>query len=129
MNSDPNQVGIKHDQNKPKFSLIPQRALEFVARVVTFGAKKYGPRNWVKTENLSERYTDAAMRHINAYLQGAPNDLETGLPHLAHAVTSLMFVIEHDTGALSEPQYRLAREQEQAINARKLENMFSKICE
>ncbi len=96
MNSDPNQVGIKHDQNKPKFSLIP--------RVVTFGAKKYGPRNWVKTENLSERYTDAAMRHINAYLQGAPNDLETGLPHLAHAVTSLMFVIEHDTGALSEPQ-------------------------
>ena len=90
------EVGTKHDQDKPKFSLIPQRALEFVARVLTFGANKYGTRNWVNTEDLSARYTDAALRHINAYLRGQKNDQETGLPHLSHAVASLMFVIEHE---------------------------------
>jgi hypothetical protein len=93
----PKEVGTKYDQDKPKFSLIPQRALEFVARVLTFGAKKYGTRNWVNTEDLSARYTDAALRHINAYLRGEKLDPETNLPHLSHAVASLMFVIEHES--------------------------------
>jgi len=91
------EVGTKYDQDKPKFSLIPQRALEFVARVLTFGAKKYGTRNWVNTEDLSARYTDAALRHVNAYLRGEKLDPETNLPHLSHAVTSLMFVLEHES--------------------------------
>ena len=34
------------------------------------------------------------MRHINAYQRGEAADLESGKSHLAHAVCSLMFVLE-----------------------------------
>lgn len=88
------QEGTKHDQGKPKFSLIPQAALLEVAKVATFGASKYGPRNWQGTKNLQDRYTDAAQRHINAFLRGETHDAETDLHHLSHAVCSLMFVLD-----------------------------------
>jgi hypothetical protein len=90
----PSQEGTKHDQGKPKFSLIPQAALLEVAKVATFGAQKYGPKNWQDTKNLRDRYTDAALRHINAFLQGESHDAETELHHLSHAICSLMFVLD-----------------------------------
>lgn len=87
-------VGVKHDQDKPMMGLIPPKAELLVASVLTFGAKKYAPENWRLIEKPKERYMDAAMRHINAHRQGEVFDPESGLPHLACAVTSLMFVLE-----------------------------------
>ena len=38
--------GIKFDDNKPDYSLIPPNALEDVVKVLTIGAKKYDRHNW-----------------------------------------------------------------------------------
>ena len=38
------------------------------------------------------RDASAAARHVVAYLAGETKDPESGLPHLAHAVTCLMIV-------------------------------------
>ena len=53
-----------------------------------------GENNWVLVE--PERYDDAALRHIQAYLSGELNDPESGKPHLAHALCCLMFRLELD---------------------------------
>jgi len=84
------EKGIKHDDNKPQFRLIPQMALLEAAKVMTFGAKKYAPNNWMLVKDGHDRYIDAALRHINAHLTGEVVDPESELPHLSHAVCSLM---------------------------------------
>jgi hypothetical protein len=89
-----NASGMKFDTDKPRFDLIPPSAERLLADVLTFGAKKYAPGNWAKVENGKERYIAAALRHINAHRTGEWNDEETGLPHLAHAMCCLAFVIE-----------------------------------
>lgn len=86
-------VGQKHDQGKPRYSLIPSGSLEAIVDVLEYGANKYAPDNWKHVENARERYYNASMRHIQSWWSGEQNDPETGLPHLAHAVCSLMFLM------------------------------------
>lgn len=86
-------AGMKHDQSKPRYSLIPAGALEAIVGVLEYGATKYAPDNWKHVENARERYYNASMRHIQSWWTGEQNDPETGLPHLAHAVCSLMFLM------------------------------------
>ena len=38
--------GLKHDQGKLRFDLIPPEALIELAKVLTYGASKYNDRNW-----------------------------------------------------------------------------------
>ena len=88
--------GIKHDEGKLRFDLIPPEPLEDVVRVLMFGAKKYGPHNWHRVHDAKRRYLAAAFRHLWARLCGHAVDSESGLPHLAHAICCLMFVEEFD---------------------------------
>lgn len=87
-------TGIKYDGEKPKVGLVPPLALLEVAKVLTFGAKKYSPNNWKKIEDLQSRYTDASLRHILDHMLGIDLDEESGLDHLAHAICCLMFKLE-----------------------------------
>lgn len=87
-------LGQKHDQGKNRLDLIPPLAEEEIGWVLTHGAEKYGPKNWRMVENAEERYHGAARRHINAYARGEDSDYDSGLHHLAHAIVSLMFVLE-----------------------------------
>ena len=88
--------GTKHDTGKPRFSLLPLKQVATVVAVLEFGAKKYAPDNWQKVDNQRERYFDAAMRHIMSWWQGEKLDTETNLPHLAHAVCCLLFLMWGD---------------------------------
>lgn len=92
-------TGSKHDSGKPLMGAVPPNALLAVAKVLTFGAEKYGRDNWRLVKNAEARYLDAALRHINAYQRGEAVDPESGESHLAHAVCSLMFMLELQEGA------------------------------
>jgi hypothetical protein len=61
---------------------------------MTFGKNKYGFENWKKVEPKT-RWLSAALRHIFAYMRGEIDDKETGLPHLSHAITSLIYLMEN----------------------------------
>jgi hypothetical protein len=89
-----NKKGVKHDQHKPRFDLIPPHAERQVAEVLEYGARKYAPDNWRKVDDARARYLAAARRHINAWQAHETNDPESGLNHLAHAIASLMFILE-----------------------------------
>lgn len=88
--------GVKHDDGKDRMSLLPWKALRQVARVLTFGAKKYGANNWQGVEG--ERYEDAFLRHYESWRGGERFDEESGLPHLAHATCCLLFMLAQTEG-------------------------------
>lgn len=59
--------------------------------VLTFGARKYGAHNW-RRGLAQSRLVAAACRHLYATIAGEPTDPESGLPHLAHATTTLLML-------------------------------------
>ena len=80
--------------SKPKFSLMPQKALLEVAKVFTYGEDKYEAFNYSKGENTTV-YIDAAMRHINAFLCNEDIDNETKTNHLANAAADLLMTLDN----------------------------------
>ena len=88
--------GNKFDADKPMMDLLPWRAVIGVAKVLTYGAKKYGAHNWTKGIKISRLYA-AALRHLVAWWLGEECDTESGLPHLDHAICDLMMVREMRT--------------------------------
>lgn len=90
---------------KPRLALIPIRALNGIARVFEYGAKKYAPGNFLNAtlkDSPGERYISATLRHLSEVQQEdgqitptslAAKDSESGLPHLFHAVCSLIMLI------------------------------------
>lgn len=91
---DQNEVGRKFDSEKPKMYLLPPKATLEVSKVLTFGANKYDEQNWRMLENLQNRYTGGALRHIFAHMDGELKDADSGNSHLAHAICCLLFKLE-----------------------------------
>lgn len=98
MSSPKNPFGTKHDQGKPAFDLIPPLALEAIARVLEYGARKYAPDNWrhVKDSPGRRRYYRAALGHLNRWKSGELVDPETGESHLAHTLCCVLFELERE---------------------------------
>ena len=86
------EVGMKFDNDKLLYSLIPTSATKALAEVLTYGAKKYAPNNWQLVDNGEVRYMDALFRHLEAFRSGETHDPESGLHHLAHVLTNTTFL-------------------------------------
>lgn len=89
-------VGRKDDSNKPRYSLLPTDTVNQVVQVLEYGATKYEVGNWQRVPDSRNRYYDAAMRHIDAWWNGEKLDEESKLPHLAHAICCLLFLMWFD---------------------------------
>ena len=85
----------KFDQGKPKFSMIPQKALKEVAKVFTHGAEKYGDFNY-SGEGEVLRYVDALQRHCNQYLtfEDLDDTDESGVHHLACVAANALMALD-----------------------------------
>lgn len=86
------QIGTKHDKDKPRMDLLDPLAITELAKVLTFGAAKYSAHNW-RNGIASSRLLAATLRHTLAYMDGEDKDPESNLSHLAHAMCNLMFAI------------------------------------
>lgn len=87
--------GVKFDQGKTRYELLPPEFLAATADILTFGAAKYGDRNWEKGMHWS-RVFGALMRHLMAWWAGNSKDDETGKSHLWHAACCLAFLIAYE---------------------------------
>jgi len=87
--------GLKNDSGKILMSLLftgcPE-ALAGAAGVLTFGAHKYEAHSWKQVE--AERYLDAFYRHMYKCHIGEELDPDSGLLHIDHALTNLLFIRE-----------------------------------
>lgn len=88
-------LGIKHDSEKLRFSLLPLEEVEEVVKVFEHGARKYKPENWKYVKPMT-RYWDAAIRHLVAWKCGTRLDSASGLSVLAHAIASILFLMWHE---------------------------------
>jgi hypothetical protein len=88
--------GRKDDAEKARWDLLPFDAAAAVVAVLTFGARKYAPDNWLVVPDARRRYLAAALRHLTAWAQGEKLDPESGHPHLAHAGACILFLLAFD---------------------------------
>ena len=82
------QKGVKLE----RFDLIPFDALEEVARVYGYGARKYAEHNWARGYAWSLTL-GALLRHVSRFMCGEDRDPETGCLHLAHAAWHCLTLI------------------------------------
>ena len=87
--------GIKFDEGKARWDLLPARALWEVVGVYTLGVKKYDDWNWHKGIKYS-RVVAALLRHLFRWLMGQRNDSETGQHHLTSVVWCGLTLLHYD---------------------------------
>lgn len=88
----------KFDADKVRVDLVPIGPVTQIAAVFTFGAKKYFADSYRQGETVAwSRTYGSILRHLYAFWSGEDTDPESGLPHLAHAGTQLMILMEHYT--------------------------------
>jgi hypothetical protein len=94
----------KADSGKARLTLVPRQILFDVARIREYGNAKYhDPDNWKTVE--PERYRDAMMRHMCAYLDNPSGvDDESGLPHLWHLACNVAFLCALEAKELSDSE-------------------------
>lgn len=97
-------IGRKFDNTKPKMYLLPPKSMLEISKVLTFGAEKYDEDNWRHLDNLQNRYSGGALRHIFSHLDGELKDDETNYSHLAHAICCLLFKLEIELEKDSEEE-------------------------
>lgn len=85
--------GKKFDTGKRRMDLLSITALQGTADILTFGADKYGDRNWENGIAYSRVY-GALLRHLTSWWAGEDLDPESGKPHLDHVGCCVMFLQE-----------------------------------
>jgi 5'(3')-deoxyribonucleotidase len=99
--------GLRFNEGKIRYELIPENALKEWAKVLTYGANKYT----IKDDNTGEILNDGAnnwrkglpwkdvlsslKRHIQDYESGIDDDDESQLKHLGHAMCNIGFLLEY----------------------------------
>jgi hypothetical protein len=74
-------------------------AIGEVAKVIAYGANKYGNLNWKNATSIEDvtRLESATLRHLFA---NEKTDVESGLLHRAHAITSQLFLLQMEIEGL-----------------------------
>ena len=87
---------MKYDEGKAPIHLVPVDAIKEIAMVLGFGAEKYGANNWrddIDSTEWSRTYS-SLQRHLMSFWNGEDLDQESGFPHLHHAATQLIILME-----------------------------------
>lgn len=93
--------GVKHDQGKDPWDLLPWDAVRAIVRVLKFGAQKYAARNWEQGMKWSRPFS-AMIRHLTSWWEGESKDPETGYSHLWHAGCCVLFLIAYEIRGMGE---------------------------
>ena len=84
----------KKEEGKYRPNLIYTSLLKEISKTREYGIKKYGGigEDWVTTEAI--RHLNATIRHVRAFMDGEEFDSKSGIHHLSHAASNIMFEIE-----------------------------------
>lgn len=83
----------KLDSGKARWDLLPLDVIREVVFVIMHGNRKYDEDSWKNGRDRKGLYFSASLRHLEAHQSGELFDPESGLHHLAHAITNLVFLL------------------------------------
>lgn len=86
----------RFNQGKIRYDLMPPWAMEQIAKVYTYGTRKYDDDNWWKGMKWRKDVFGCIERHIKKWLRGEQLDDESGLHHLAHAAWNCIALMEYE---------------------------------
>lgn len=86
--------GIKHDEGKERWDLLPP-SIEHVVEVYTIGARKYADDNWAKGMGY-RRIFGAMMRHAWKWFWGETHDPQDGQHHLASVAWACLTLMHYE---------------------------------
>ena len=103
-----NNGALRFDNGKPQLELISPIAMIGLAKILTFGAKKYAPNNWRKGMAWS-RCLGSLKRHLVEFEMGNDRDYDsdcdgckastclnhTGELHIDQVLCNAMFLSEY----------------------------------
>lgn len=98
---EPLTEGVKFDDGKPRFDLIPARPLIELADLYRIGAAKYADRNWENGIAFSRLFA-ALQRHAWAWWDGQEHDPVDGQHHLTSVAWCAFAIMELRT---TKPQF------------------------
>lgn len=93
--------GLRFNEGKRDYTLIPDDALAYLADLFTLGARKYAPRNWER----GMKYTNVMKsldRHWAAFKSGEDRDPESTLYHMVHVVWNAMALLTYQLRGIGE---------------------------
>lgn len=85
--------GLRKNDGKTRYDLIPTSLLKGTADVFEFGMRKYLAWNWCRGMNFS-KVIASMKRHLAAIETGEDNDPETHLRHVSHIICNCL-MLEH----------------------------------
>lgn len=91
----------KADEEKIRYDLIPPEAMDAMAEVLTFGAKKYTDRNWEKGMAWGRAFR-ALISHAYKWWRGIPSDEESGMSHMAHCLCCAIFLVTYERRGIGD---------------------------
>lgn len=90
--TDTKNDGLRFNEGKRRFDLIPPDAMAALADLFTIGARKYAERNWERGMAYS-KVIASLDRHWNDFKAGVDRDPETGCLHITHVVWNAMALL------------------------------------
>lgn len=92
---------------KAPLGLVPKVAVAVCARVMEFGAGRYGAFNWRENAVREQVYIDAARRHLDLAEAGEDEDDESRQSHYAHAMACMAILLDAKaTGNLVDDRHK-----------------------
>ncbi len=102
-----NGGGLRHNDGKPRFDLLPPEALTALADLYGKGGEKYAERNWERGMAWCKCFASMA-RHSWAWMRGEDTDPETGAHHMiAVAWNAIALFTYHARGIGADDRPRL----------------------
>lgn len=93
--------GLRYDDGKVRYDLIPPEWEHALAEVLTAGANKYAARNWERGMPWS-KMVGCARRHLFKFLRGEVYDPETHCHHLAHVAWNVLALMSYHLRGVGE---------------------------
>jgi len=86
----------RFNEGKIRYDLMAPWSLEQIAKVYTYGTRKYDDDNWWKGLKWKKDVFGCILRHAWKWFRGEKNDDESGLHHLAHVAWNCMTLMEYE---------------------------------
>jgi len=115
------KLGMKFDDEKLDFTLVPAIGLKEEVKVLMVGAEKYKKNNWKKVPDGFHRYIKAILRHANEIVEAMNNDKDpmllkdpdTGLHPCAAIACDAHFALDfiNEENKLDDKTWKIKKEE------------------